>query len=80
MVVDSISYRRGIPSLVWIGTLLILPLQVWSQQGHAIRGNQVLIDRAAHWQAWKGASSILDISTADNTVRPSFMRKEINAA
>ena len=80
MVVDSIAYRLGIPSLVWIGTLLVFPLQVWSQQGYAIRGNQVLIDRASHWQAWKGASSILDISTADNTVRPSFMRKEVNAA
>ena len=80
MVVDSISYRRGISSLVWISTLLVFPLQVWSQQGHAIRGNQVLIDRAAHWQAWKGASSVLDISTADNTVQPSFIRKEVNAA
>ncbi len=80
MVVDSISYRRGISCLVWISTLLVFPLQAWSQQGHAIRGNQVLIDRAAHWQAWKGASSLLDISTADNTVRPSFIRKEVNAA
>ncbi|MYK42310.1 MAG: hypothetical protein F4049_19100 [Gemmatimonadetes bacterium] len=80
MVADSISYRWGISSLVWIGTLLIFPLQAWSQQGHAIRGNQVLINRAAHWQAWKGASSLLDISTTDNTVRPSFIRKEVNAA
>ena len=80
MVADSISYRWGISSLVWIGTLLIFPLQAWSQQGHAIRGNQVLINRAAHWQAWKGASSLLDISTSDNTVRPSFIRKEVNAA
>ena len=80
MVVDSISYRRGISCLVWISTLLVFPLQAWSQQGHAIRGNQVLINRAAHWQAWKGASSLLDISTADNTVRPSFIRKEVNAA
>ena len=80
MVADSISCRLGIPSLVWIGILLVFPLQAWSQQGHAIRGNQVLIDRAAHWQVWKGASSILDISTTDNTVRPSFMRKEVNAA
>ncbi|MXW77956.1 MAG: hypothetical protein F4Z57_03005, partial [Gemmatimonadetes bacterium] len=68
MIVDSISCRLGIPRLVWISTLLIFPFQAWSQQGHAIRGNQVLIDRAAHWQAWKGASSLLDISTADNTV------------
>ena len=80
MVVDSISYRRGISCLVWISTLLVFPLQAWSQQGHAIRGNQVLINRAAHWQAWKGASSLLDISRADNTVRPSFIRKEVNAA
>ncbi|MYC73478.1 MAG: hypothetical protein F4X17_22490 [Gemmatimonadetes bacterium] len=80
MIVDSISCRLGIPRLVWISTLLIFPFQAWSQQGHAIRGNQVLIDRAAHWQAWKGASSLLDISTADNTVRPSFIRKEVNAA
>ena len=80
MVADSISYRWGISSLVWIGTLLIFPLQAWSQQGHAIRGNQVLINRAAHWQAWKGASSLLDISTTDNTVRPSFIRKDVNAA
>ena len=80
MVVDLISYRRGISSLVWISTLLIFPLQAWSQQGHAIRGNQVLIDRAIHWQAWRGASSLLDISTADNTVRPLYIRKEVNAA
>lgn len=80
MVVNSICYRRGISNLVWIGILLAFPLQAWSQQGHAIRGNQVLIDRAAHWQVWKGASSLLDISTADNTVRPSFIRKEVNAA
>lgn len=80
MVVNSISYRRGISSLVWISTLLVFPLQAWSQQGYAIRGNQVLINRAAHWQEWKGASSLLDISTTDNTVRPSFIRKEVNAA
>ena len=80
MIVDSISYRLAIPRLVWISTLLVFPLQAWSQQGHAIRGNQVLINRAAHWQAWKGASSLLDISRADNAVRPSFIRKEVNAA
>lgn len=80
MIVDSISCRLGIPRLVWISALLIFPLQAWSQQGHAIRGNQVLINRAAHWQTWKGASSLLDISRADNTVRPSFIRKEVNAA
>ena len=32
MIVDSISCRLGIPRLVWIGTLLIFPLQAWSQQ------------------------------------------------
>ena len=65
-----------------LGSLLLLPLgqALWAQQGHVIRGNQVQVNRAAHWQAWKGAASILDISVADNTVRPLFMRKNINAA
>ena len=54
MVVDSISYRRGISYLVWISTLLVFPLQAWSQQGHAIRGNQVLINEQPTGRRGKG--------------------------
>ena len=41
-------------------------------------GNQVRVDRASHWQAWEGASSLVNIS-ADGIV-PVLVRKEINAA
>ena len=80
MADSSITRRLAVPILVWTGALLVLPLQTWAQQGHVIRGNQVLVDRAAHWRQWRGAASILEISAADNTVRPTFMRKEVNAA
>ena len=78
----SVPSRFGIQALVVALTLLILSLQLsWAQQkGHTIRGNQVLINDARHWKLWKGAASILDISDADDTVRPLFMRKNVNAA
>ncbi|MCC7265443.1 MAG: hypothetical protein IT369_23305 [Candidatus Latescibacteria bacterium] len=60
--------------------LLALPALSSAQQGYAIRGNQVLVNRAEHWQAWTGAAGVLDISAQDHTVHPRYIRKEINAA
>ena len=64
-----------IPALV----LLVIPMQLWAQQGHTIRGNQVLVNRVEHWQRWTGAAGVLEITTQDQMVRPRFIRKEINA-
>jgi len=78
----SVSRRFGAQALVVAWALLVFPLQqAWPQQlGYVIRGNQVLVNDARQWKVWQGAASILDISDADDTVRPLFMRKNINAA
>lgn len=67
---------------VLIPLLLLLggPLPALAQQGHAIRGNQVVVNRAEHWQVWTGATGVLEISAQDHAVRPRFIRKQINAA
>ena len=72
---------------IWWSTLRLLATvvlclcirEVNGQQGHTVRGNEVLVSEANHWRAWKGASSLLEISES-GSVAPVFMRKNINAA
>lgn len=62
--------------LALLTCLSILPAY---SQGHSVRGNRVVVDRATHWQNWQGAASLVDVSRT-GTVRPLFVRKNINAA
>jgi len=48
-------------------------------QGHQIRNNQVRVERASHWRAWQGASSLVDISN-QGVITPVLVRKQVNAA
>lgn len=67
----------------WTGSLLIL----WSlpgayatqHKGHTDGDNRILINSSSHWEAWDVDGGIAAI-TADGSVRPNFMRKDINAA
>jgi hypothetical protein len=59
--------------------LLMTLVQAAAQQGHVVRGNQVLVNQASHWQAWAGAASLVRISEQDG-VTPLLVRKGINAA
>jgi hypothetical protein len=52
---------------------------VGAQQGHAVRGNRVIVNQATHWNAWAGAASLVRISQQDGLM-PQLMRKNINAA
>lgn len=72
---------RQLPTLLLgIAALLSLPLShSAAQQGYVVRGNQVLINQASHWNAWSGASSLVNISTTRG-VTPLLVRKNINAA
>ena len=70
--------RRKLRSLTTVMLCLCIQ-EVSGQQGHTVRGNQVLVSQSTHWRAWQGASSLLEIS-ASGSVIPVFMRKNINAA
>ena len=43
-----------------------------------MRGNQVLVNRASHWQVWQGAASLVEIDA--NGIKPILVRKDVNAA
>jgi hypothetical protein len=66
--------------LLGVVTLVTLTLtHAVAQQGHAVRGNQVIVDQASHWNAWAGAASLVQVSQRDG-VTPLLVRKNINAA
>jgi len=60
--------------------LVLLAPPAPAQQGHVIRGNEVLVNRAEHWQVWTGAVGVIEFDEGAHSVRPRFIRKEINAA
>ena len=71
-------------SLRWAGIAiwlaLLLPFHLEAQQkGHALSGNQILINSSSHWSAWDVAGGIAEI-TADGSVGPRLIRKNVNAA
>jgi len=67
-------------ALLGVVTLVTLTLtHAVAQQGHAVRGNQVIVDQASHWNAWAGAASLVQVSQRDG-VTPLLVRKNINAA
>jgi len=80
----SLTYHRicrGL-SLTAARTLLLLtlcPLATTAQQGHIITDNEILIDRRSLWEGWTVAGGTVEISPG-GTVRPRFIRKNINAA
>ena len=78
-ILQAIRSTRRIPSFTAILVLLLCPVHLWAQKGHAIRGDAITTDRGTQWEAWKVAGGTVDISP-DGSVGPRFMRKDINAA
>lgn len=79
------TQRRGVRSGIGAVTLVwvlfagaALPAQ--AQEGHAVQENRVLVNRASHWRAWQGSSSLIEVSDVDNSMRPLLQRKDTNAA
>ena len=60
-------------------TILLLALRLEAQQGYTLAGTQIQMNSRSHWEAWDIAGGIVDIAP-DGSVRPNFMRKNINAA
>ena len=52
---------------------------VEAQPGYTLQGNQIVVDRPSHWEAWTVNAGISDIR-ADGSIAPRFVRKQINAA
>ncbi len=50
---------------------------VWGQ-GYRISGNELVVNRSAHWSAWDFAAGTVEISSA-GVVEPHFVRKNIDA-
>lgn len=74
----AMHYRRHALCAALFGLLLSAsPGQ--GQTGHTIAGNQVRVQRASHWRAWQGASSLVQIAP-DGAIRPLLTRKDVNAA
>ena len=48
------------------------------QEGYRLTPTQVVIDRAAHWRAWEGATGTYQIYP-DGAVQPYFLRRQTNA-
>jgi hypothetical protein len=65
--------------LVVVAALISVTSTQAVAQGHVIRGNQILVNRANHWTAWAGAKSLVRISQRDG-VTPLLLRKGVNAA
>lgn len=64
-----------------LGTLFLLigcATHALSQEGYRLTRTRAVIDRAEHWQAWDAAIGSLVIEE-DGTVRPRFLRRDINA-
>lgn len=79
-MIGPISVLRSKTVLAAAVLLAALPLtRVSAQQGHVVRGDQVLVNQSSHWSNWAGASSLVSISPRDG-VTPLLIRKHINAA
>ena len=60
-----------------IGLTLLFAGVVWGQ-GYRISGNELVVNRSAHWSAWDFAAGTVEISSA-GVVEPHFVRKNIDA-
>jgi hypothetical protein len=66
----------------YLGLPLFLSLFSFSleaQQGYTIQDNQIVIDTQGHWQAW-AINTGISVITAEGSVSPRFLRKQVNAA
>ena len=50
----------------------------FAQSGYRIAGDQVVVDRRAHWQSWNFPPGVLDLGSS-GTVQPRSLRRDINA-
>ena len=69
---------------VWVCRCVLLPILLSvlgsdAQQGHRVAGSQIRIDRRSHWQAWEGATGVVNIAP-NGAVSPIYVRKNINAS
>ena len=69
-----------IPYIVsgWIGESSVLA-QTKDIDGYRLTGDRLIIDQAVHWQSWTHPKHAVEIDGQNHTVRPRFIRKEINA-
>jgi len=58
--------------------LLLSAALLQAQEGYWLTANQVRVDLAGHWQAWEAGTGTLVIGE-DGTVRPRFLRRDLNA-
>ena len=65
--------------MVLLATGLLPPGAGAQQKGYRLAGNQILVDSPSHWQTWAAAGGIAEV-TPTGSVRPRFLRKNINAA
>jgi hypothetical protein len=75
----DVRRRRSLRALVTVGALAISAMPSIAQRGYVIVGDQVRINRASHWRAWQGASSLVQI-TPNGSITPLLIRKGTNAA
>ena len=73
-----LATRASTAGIFSLAVLCCPPPPAHTQQGHVVRGNQVRVDRASHWRAWQGASSLVTVTA--NGMVPVLVRKDINAA
>ena len=59
--------------------MMLVPGSIDAQRGHRVSGSRIQVDSRTHWQAWEGATGVLSI-TPEGTVRPVFVRKNVNAS
>ena len=70
-------FRQG--RHIAVALAFTLPIAAWGQQGHVVMSDEIRIDSRSHWQAWDVAGGTVEISL-DGSIRPLFIRKNINAA
>ena len=61
-----------------IAIVLVLAGVVEAQDGYRLTGDQLVIDRAAHWRNWSFPVGTLEIDDA-GAVKPFFLRRNTNA-
>ena len=72
------GFHLRLTSLYIVSAIPLCSLAVQAQ-GHSIRGNEIVVDRASHWGAWESAGGTIEI-TASGSVSPRFIRKNVNVA
>lgn len=71
---------RSLAHYCWLALLLGgSASQVLAGPGYTLQGNQIIVNRPAHWEAWGVSAGLVNISP-EGAVSPRFLRKQVNAA